>query len=252
MRHQRCKLLAASLLLWLLPAAANPPGPVDLLEAFRLGQNPAVEATSGLCATREGTTKPDLAYSLTDKAVISVPTATVFPDGFPYDFSILAAFRTPSSPNKGQLFTAYSADGSLILSVKVARRLVFIYKGDVGGGKERLRFKLKLSLNKWHRLGISIKGNSATAILDCDQQDTKEISRNKAELKTDGIILFGQEIDGADYFDGEIQQLSIIPNPEAAYNLCTDYLPDCTEPLPASVSEQQDDFNAGYRGIDEG
>ena len=39
----RCKLLAASLLLWLLPAAANPPGPVDLLEAFRLGQNPAVE-----------------------------------------------------------------------------------------------------------------------------------------------------------------------------------------------------------------
>ena len=38
-----------------------------------------LKATSGLCATREGTTKPDLAYSLTDKAVISVPTATVFP-----------------------------------------------------------------------------------------------------------------------------------------------------------------------------
>ena len=109
------------------------------------------QATSGFCATREGSTKPDLAYSLKNKAVISVPTATVFPgiynlalydticvarppkifffqelscnnsssDGFPYDFSILAAFRTPSSPNKGQLFTAYSADGSLILSVKV-------------------------------------------------------------------------------------------------------------------------------------
>ena len=38
-----------------------------------------LKATSGLCATREGTTKPDLAYSLTNKAVISVPTATVFP-----------------------------------------------------------------------------------------------------------------------------------------------------------------------------
>ena len=34
------------------------------------------------------------------------------------------------------------------LFFKVARRLVFIYKGDGGGGKERLRFKLKLSLNK--------------------------------------------------------------------------------------------------------
>merc|ERR1719206_719285 len=134
----------------------------------------------------------------------------------------------------------------------IARRIVFIYKGDGGGRKERLRFKLKLSHQKWHRLGISIKGNSATAILDCKQQDTNEIKRNKADLKTDGIILFGQEIDDDMYFDGEIQQLSIIPNPEAAYNLCTDYLPDCTEQLPASVSEQQDDFNAGYRGIDEG
>ena len=37
------------------------------------------QATSGFCATREGSTKPDLAYSLKNKAVISVPTATVFP-----------------------------------------------------------------------------------------------------------------------------------------------------------------------------
>ena len=35
-------------MLWLLPAAANPPGPVDLLEAFRLGQNPAVEVKKKL------------------------------------------------------------------------------------------------------------------------------------------------------------------------------------------------------------
>ena len=57
------------------------------------------------------------------------------------------------------------------------------------------------SLFRWHRLGISIKGNSATAILDCNDQDTQEIKRNKVELKTDGVILFGQEIDDKDYFD---------------------------------------------------
>ena len=43
-----------------------------------------------------------------------------------------------------------------LLSVKVARRLVFIYKGDGGGGKERLRFKLKLSLNKYVILSCTI------------------------------------------------------------------------------------------------
>ena len=58
-----------------------------------------------------------------------------------------------------------------------------------------------MCLLRWHRLGISIKGNSATAILDCNDQDTQEIKRNEVGLKTDGVILFGQEIDDKDYFD---------------------------------------------------
>ena len=59
-------------------------------------------------------------------------------------------------------------------------------------------------------MGISIKGNSATAILDCNDQDTQEIKRNKVELKTDGVILFGQEIDDKDYFDVSYFQFSSI------------------------------------------
>ena len=47
-----------------------------------------------MCATREGTTKPDLAYSLTDKAVISVPTATVFP-GARQDLCLSKSFPSP-------------------------------------------------------------------------------------------------------------------------------------------------------------
>jgi hypothetical protein len=57
------------------------------------------------------------------------------------------------------------------------------------------------ALRRWHRLGISVKGNSATALLDCEEQDTKEISRKKAQLSTDGIILYGQEIDDEAFFD---------------------------------------------------
>ena len=52
---------------------------MDLLDAFRLGDNPAVTTASGFCETREGQKKPDVAYKLTKKAVISIPTATVFP-----------------------------------------------------------------------------------------------------------------------------------------------------------------------------
>merc|ERR1712142_398557 len=112
-----------------------------------------------------------------------------------------------------------------------------------------VRFNIKMEPGKWHRLGISIKGNSATAILDCNQQDTREIKRNKIQQKTDGVILFGQEIDDTDYFDGDIQHLMIVPNPEAAYNLCSEYIPDCSKPpgppgelplLPPDILFQRD------------
>ena len=52
-----------------------------------------------------------------------------------------------------------------------------------------------------------------------------------------------------------MQQLSIIPNPEAAYELCNSYVPDCDKALPRSEEEirqeQQSDQQAGYRGMSE-
>jgi len=233
-----------------LPAALAQ-APVDLLTALRLPEHEAVSRTTGICREREGSTQPDTAYRLTKKSVISIPTATVFPGGFPQDFSIVSVFRI-SGRSRGELFTVYSADGSLVLSVKIARRILFIYKGEENGRKLRLRFQLKLENNSWQKLGISVKGNSATAILNCRHQDTKPIKRNKAELKTDGIIIYGQEIDDKSFFDGEVQLLSIVPNPEDAYNICRDYVPECDKPLPEARSAQQDDYMAGYRGMDEG
>jgi hypothetical protein len=64
-------------------------------------------------------------------------------DGFPYDFSILAAFKS-SSQSAGELLTVYSADGSLVLSLKVAKRVVLLYQGGQASKKARLRFQLKI------------------------------------------------------------------------------------------------------------
>ena len=80
----RCKLLifAVTASLWLQShkaIAAAPPGSVDLLDAFRFRENSAVETSLGYCRSREGQSSSDVAYKLSKKAVISVPTATVFP-----------------------------------------------------------------------------------------------------------------------------------------------------------------------------
>lgn len=230
--------------------ASPPPGSADLLSALRLQELPGVSGVEGICRERVGQPGPDKAYEVMKKSVISAPTANIFSNGFPYDFSILATFRSTES-SRGQLFTIYSAAGDLMLSVKLSRRLVLTYARDGDRGpKQRVRFKMKLNDNNWHRLGISIKGNSATAIVDCKDQDTRQLNRkDKATASTDGIIIFGQEIDDDTYFDGKVQQLMIVPNPEAAYNLCEEYIPPCDRALPHQ--EQQDDFNAGYRGRNE-
>ena len=55
---------------------------------------------------------------------------------------------------------------------------------------------------RWHRLGISVKGNSVTAIIDCKKQQNREIKREaKDTIIHDGIILLAQQIDDNTFFE---------------------------------------------------
>ena len=55
---------------------------------------------------------------------------------------------------------------------------------------------------RWHRLGISVKGNSVTAIIDCKKQQNREIKREaKDRIIHDGIILLAQQIDDNTFFE---------------------------------------------------
>ena len=52
-----------------------------MLDKLRFRDNAAVESTAGYCSgqTRAGQHRDDVAFRLTKKAVISVPTASAFP-----------------------------------------------------------------------------------------------------------------------------------------------------------------------------
>lgn len=69
------------------------------------------------------------------------------------------------------------------------------YSTTPNDGDKPISFGIDISDGKWHRLGISIKGDTATLILDCAQQISKELRRNLDETISDsGIILIGQQI----------------------------------------------------------
>ena len=104
----------------------------------------------------------------------------------------------------------------------------------------------------WHRLGVSVKGNSATVIVDCVRQQTRPLSRRAADaISTSGVVLLAQQIDDDTFFRGDLQHLSLAHGPEAAYELCSQHLPDCDRPLPEDEMAPADDSQAAYRGISE-
>lgn len=236
-----------------LPRRTLPTGTADLIESLNLKTLPrGVEASDGLCQNREGmadaVSTSDVAYTISDRSVASIPTAQLFPDGFPSDFSILATFRAESQ-SKEMLFTIYNLEGKEVMSLKIGRRVKLYYQGIETSKRQIIKFGARLADDEWHRLGISVKGNSITAIVDCKKQQNREIAREPGDtIASDGVILMAQEIEDNTFFKGQIQQLQFVPNPQAAYELCKQYIPDCTEPLPRP---QQDDSMASYRGMDE-
>ena len=149
--------------------------------------------SDGLCLNREGTsdavTTSDVAYTISDRSVASIPTAQLFPDGFPSDFSILATFRTESQ-SKEMLFTIYNLEGKEVMALKIGRRVKLYYQGIETSKRQIIKFGARLADAQWHRLGISVKGNSITAIVDCKKQQNREIAREPGDtIANDGIIL---------------------------------------------------------------
>jgi len=72
---------------------------VDLLHATKIHNLPlGVNRTTGMCTSRPGS-ESDAAYSISERTILTVQTAQIFPLGYPKDFSLLLVVK----PTKGKL-----------------------------------------------------------------------------------------------------------------------------------------------------
>ena len=58
-----------------------------------------------------------------------------------------------------------------------SRTFEIICQGIETSKRQIIKFGARLADDEWHRLGISVKGNSITAIVDCKKQQNREIAR---------------------------------------------------------------------------
>ena len=127
-------------------------GSVDLVDVLNLASTPpGIETSTGMCEARptdgDGDGDADTAFKISSRAVASVPTAQVFPGGFPSDFSVLATFRADQN-SKSTLLAVYSDEGELVLTLKVGRRMRMVYKGQVSRQARKIKFGPNLSDGK--------------------------------------------------------------------------------------------------------
>ena len=125
---------------------------MDLVDVLNLASTPpGIETSIGMCEARptedEDDARADTAFKISSRAVASVPTAQVFPDGFPADFSVLATFRADQN-SKSTLLAVYSDEGELVFTLKVGRRMRMVYKGQISRQARKIKFGPNLSDGK--------------------------------------------------------------------------------------------------------
>ncbi|XP_020829879.1 collagen alpha-2(XI) chain isoform X6 [Phascolarctos cinereus] len=220
-RCSRCRrlLLLVPLVLGLSappPARAGGP-PVDVLRALQFPSLPdGVRRVVGVCPA-------DVAYRVTRPAQLSAPTRQLFPGGFPTDFSLLSVLR-PNPGLQAPLLTLYSAQGVRQLGLELGRPPRFLYEDQTGRPRPPAlpAFRgISLADGKWHRVAVAVKGHSVTLIVDCKKRVTRPLPRSaRPVLDTRGVLIFGARILDDEVFEGDIQQLVIVPGAQAAYESC--------------------------------
>ena len=126
------------------PIFSSTDSDVDLLDLLQFREAPpGVKRVPGFCPNREGS--PDVAFQISGRTVATIPTARVFPDKFPADFSILATFKASPTSKSGWLLNIYSSDGDEVFSVKIGRKINLNYQGVTGSSAKKIKFGASLN-----------------------------------------------------------------------------------------------------------
>ncbi|XP_069024740.1 neurofilament heavy polypeptide-like, partial [Embiotoca jacksoni] len=225
--------------------------PVDVLRALQVPSLPeGVKKVPGFCTSRRSSS-PDHAYRITKKAQISAPTKQLFSGLFPENFSIMALVK-PQAGLQAFLLSIYSEQGIQQLGIELGRSPVFLYEDQNGkpAPEDYPLFRgVNLADGKWHRIAFSVSKKNVTLLLDCKKKMTRPLPRgNNAEVDTNGITVFGARLLDEEVFQGDIQQLLIASNAQAAYDFCEHYSPECDSPLPKTQAQDPNTYKKEVNG----
>ncbi|MGH0149364.1 UNVERIFIED_CONTAM: hypothetical protein FKN15_051754 [Acipenser sinensis] len=180
--------------------------PIDVLRVLDISDSmEGVVLDAGLCVSRKGGEEPDIAFRISKKIQLSAPTKQLFPDRpFPVDFSLMTTVKA----KKGAQFfllSVYDDQGVQQLGLEIGRSPVFLYEDQDGKPPPEdypIFKKTNLADGKWHRVALSVEGQTVTMYLDCKKYQTHDLLRGDSPvISTDGVTVFGTRLLDEEVFE---------------------------------------------------
>lgn len=108
----------------------------------------------------------------------------------------MAVIRAKQQFSRASVFSIYSSESEESLIFYVGSEVALVYQDEVLVEDNLISFDANTNDFNWHRIGISVKGDSITLIFDCTKQITKKITRSKtSRIHTDGLLFMGVQLD---------------------------------------------------------
>lgn len=108
----------------------------------------------------------------------------------------MAVIRAKQRFSRASVFSIYNSESEESLIFYVGSEISLLYQDEVLVEDNLISFDASINDLDWHRIGISVKGDSITLIFDCTKQITKKITRSAmSRIQTDGLLFMGVQLD---------------------------------------------------------
>lgn len=123
------------------------------------------------------------AYAIGEDASLNISVATIFPSGFPYNFSLLMRVKVAFASKGFMLAVHDEEDGPAWIAVKVDgggtdfQRIVVQFRN-----MEHVTASIKVPVfrgTKWDSLGLTVVGNTVSFYWDCQLKTNESVVRDR-------------------------------------------------------------------------
>ena len=132
-----------------------------------------------------------LSYNITKSAKLFSPLVSIYPKGFPEEFSLLLTIKFQYNYS-GYFLTLSDLVGKQRFALRYSRNAINVQYFDQNNKPEveSPRFDdVELPDNSWHQVALSISGNQMELYIDCDTVQVKDFKRSKQLAFNSNLML---------------------------------------------------------------